>query len=254
MPVIREAAAGVATLSIAGADAGNAFTPELCVELHEALTACDGDASIRAVILRGAGRGSFSVGWDAAASAALLEDLRTLKGVARHYVYPGTQQPRSPWVAWRTLLARRTVKPVVAAVRGDCLGLGLVLLGLQTDLRIAAENARFGFPDIYEGLGSAEALVSRLTRQIPVAAVHWLVQTGWLFDAREAHRHGLVNEVVPDARLEARAQELAARIAARPAGALRAEKQAARHLENAGYEDATALGAALAAAAEAGAA
>ncbi|MBM5810627.1 MAG: enoyl-CoA hydratase/isomerase family protein [Gammaproteobacteria bacterium] len=252
MPILREAAGGIATLAIAGADAGNALTPELCVELHAALSACDADPSIRVMILRGAGHGSFSVGWDAAASAVLLDDLQTLQGVARHYVYPGAQQPLSPWIAWRTLLAQRTVKPVVAAVRGDCLGLGLVLLGLHTDLRIAADNARFGFPDIHAGLGSAEALVSRLTRQIPLAAVHWLVQTGWLFDAREARRHCLVNEVVPDARLEIRAQELAARIAARPAGALRAEKRAAIHLETAGPDDAVALGAALAAA-EAGA-
>ncbi len=249
MSILTETAGGIGTLSIAGADGANTFTPSMCVELHRALVACDANPLVRVVVLRGAGGGSFSSGWDVAATAQLFEELQTLNGVARHYVYPESQEPLSPWVAWRTLLAHRTVKPVVAAVRGDCLGLGLVLLGLHTDLRIAAENARFGFPDIYEGSGSAEALVSRLTRQIPVAAVHWLVQTGLLLDAREAHRYCLVNEVVTDARLEARAREVAKLVAGRPAAALRAEKQAAIHLENAGYEDATALGAALAAAA-----
>jgi enoyl-CoA hydratase/carnithine racemase len=246
MPVLIESDAGVTTISIAGADAGNAITPPMCVELHRALLAFDADPLSRVAILRGAGGGSFSIGMDAAATAALLDDLRTLTGVARHYVYPCAQQPLSPWIAWRTLLARRTVKPVVAAVRGDCLGLGLTVLALHSDLRIAAGSARFGFPDIYAGAGSAQAVVSGLTRQIPMAAVHWLVQTGLLLDAREAHRYFLVNEVVPDEQLDARARAVAARIAGRPTGALRAEKLAAIHLEGADYEDATVLGAALA--------
>lgn len=249
MAIEVQVEAGIATVSLAGADAGNALTPQACVELHRALLAIDGDPSLRVVILQGAGGGSFSVGMDAAATAAMLADLQTLKGVARHYVYPSAQRPLSPWIAWHTLLARRTVKPVVAAVRGDCLGLGLVVLGLHTDVRIAAESARFGFPDIREGGGSAQALVSRLTHQIPLAAVHWLVQTGLLLDAREAHRYFLVNEVVSDAGLEERAREIAARIASRPEAALRAEKLAAIHLERADYEDAVVLGAALAAAA-----
>jgi enoyl-CoA hydratase/carnithine racemase len=72
------------------------------------------------------------------------------------------------------------------------------------------------------------------------------VQTGLLLDAREAHRYFLVNEVVPDEQLDAHARAVAARIAGRPTGALRAEKLAAIHLECADYEDATVLGAALA--------
>lgn len=249
MPIQVEHEAGIATVSISGADARNAMTAAMCVELHRALIGCDADASIRVIILRGGGNGAFSAGLDAAAVCAMLEELQTLKGVARHYVYPAAQQPLSPWIAWRTLLARRTEKPVVAAVRGECLGLGLVVLGLHSDVRVAAESARFGFPDIYEGSGSAQALASRLTRQIPLAAVHWLVQTGLLLDAQEAYRYFLVNEVVADAELDARARELAGRIAVRPAAALRAEKQAAIHLECADYEDAVALGSALAAAA-----
>ena len=141
MPILTSVASGIATISIAGRDAGNALTPEMCVELHRTLIACDTDASVRVIILRGDGSGAFSVGMDAAATAAMLEDLRTLKGVARHYVYPSAQQPLSPWIAWRTLLARRTVKPVVAAVRGDCLGLGLVglfVLGRQQAFQPAA--------------------------------------------------------------------------------------------------------------------
>lgn len=247
MPIEVEAASGIVTLSIGGADRSNTFTPECCIELHRALLAFDGDRTARVAILRGARGGSFSAGMDAAAMSSLLADLQTLKGVARHYVYPAAQRPLSPWVAWHTLLGRRTVKPVVAAVRGDCLGLGLTVLGLHTDVRIAAESARFGFPDIHEGSGSAQAVVSRLTSQIPLATVHWLVQTGLLLDARAAHRCFLVNEVVPDAGLDARAREIAAGIARRPAAALRAEKLAAIHLERAGYDDAVAIGAELAA-------
>lgn len=247
MPIRSEIEAGIATISIAGKDSSNALTPEMCIELHRALVAFDGDRSARVAILRGADEGSFSAGMDAAAISSMLADMQTLKGVARHYVYPFAQRPLSPWVAWRTLLARRTVKPVVAAVRGNCLGLGLTVLGLHTDVRIAAEGAHFGFPDIYEGGGSAQAVVSRLTSQIPLATVHWLVQTGLTLDARAAHRCSLVNEVVPDAELDARAREIAARIVKRPGAALRAEKLAAIHLERAGYDDAVALGSELSA-------
>jgi enoyl-CoA hydratase/carnithine racemase len=246
MPINVKADDGIVTISIAGADASNAITPEMTLELHRALLDFDADRSARVAILQGAGTGSFTVGMDTAATSSMLTDLQTLKGVARHYVYPSAQRSLSPWVAWRTLLGRRTVKPVVAAVRGDCLGLGLMVLGLHTDVRIAAESARFGFPDIHEGGGSAQALVSRLTKQIPLTAVHWLVQTGLLLDAREAHRYFLVNEVVPDTRLETRAREIASRIGSRPPLALRAEKLAAIHLECADYEDAVALGSALA--------
>lgn len=247
MPISVEAAAGIATISIAGKDSSNTLTPEMCIELHRALVAFDGDSSARVAILRGANGGSFSAGMDAAALSSMLADLQTLTGVARHYVYPHAQRPLPPWIAWRTLFARRTVKPVVAAVRGDCLGLGLTVLGLHTDVRIAAEAALFGFPDIYEGGGSAQAVVSRLTSQIPLATVHWLVQTGLTLDARAAHRYFLVNEVVPDAGLDERARAIAASIAKRPAAALRAEKLAAIHLERAGYDDAVALGAELSA-------
>lgn len=243
--------AGVATISIAGADATNAITPAMALELHRTLLAFDADPSARVAILRGAGTGSFSAGMDVAAMSAMLDDMRTLKGVSRHYVYPAAQQPLSPWVVWRSLLARRTVKPVVAAVRGDCLGLGLMILGLHTDVRIAAQSARFGFPDIHAGAGSGQAVLSRLTSQIPLTAVHWLVQTGLAMDAHEARRCFLVNEVVSDAQLEARAVEVATRIGRRPAHALRAEKLAAIHLERAEYADAVALGSALATAAAA---
>jgi len=246
MPINVEVDAGIATISIAGADATNAITPEMTLELHRALLAFDADPSARVAILQGAATGSFTVGMDARATSLMLTDLQTLKGVARHYIYPSAQRSLSPWVAWRTLLGRRTVKPVVAAVRGDCLGLGLMVLGLHTDVRIAGESARFGFPDIHEGGGSAQAVVSRLTSQIPMTAVHWLVQTGLLMDAREAHRYFLVNEVVPDTRLDARVREIATRIASRPPLALRAEKLAAIHLERAEYEDAVVLGSALA--------
>lgn len=246
MPIEVHSEGPIAFVAIAGADAGNALTVAMCLDLDRRLRALDADASVRAIVLIGADDGDFSAGMDPRATVAMLEDMRDLVGVARHYVYPLAQRPPSPWAAWRTLLARRTVKPVVAAVRGRCHGLALMILGLHSDVRVAGESARFGFPDIHQGLGSGQAIASGLSSQIPTAAVHWLVQTGQPLDARQALRYGLVNEVVADADVSDRARAVAERIARRAPLALRAEKLAAIHLERADYDDAVVLGSALA--------
>jgi len=235
----------IGILSIAGNGPRNMFTAEIINSLDTALQTLDANPEIEVMILRGEGSGSFSAGMDPAAMSAMLEGMDEISDVARHYVYPQVQQPTSPWAAWHTLLHRRTVKPVVAAVRGECLGVALMILALHTDVRIASEDACFGFPDIRRGFGSGQAIASRLTEQIPKAAVHWLVQTGRPIDAKEALRVCLINEIRPDAEVDRRAMELAAKITARPSLALRSEKLAAIHLERADYRDAVALGAAL---------
>lgn len=246
MPIEYEKDGAVATISIRGADEKNAFTPDMTIELHRVLREFEGDPNIHVGILRGAGGGHFSAGTDPESEALLLEEASSTKGILRQYMYPLAQQRRSPWVAWQTVLRWRTSKPVIAAVNGDCLDLALILVSLHSDIRVAGAGARFGLPEVRRGAGSGDALVSRLAKQIPITAVNWMVETGQFLDARAAHDSFLVNEVVTEEAVDARAREVADMVAGLPAHALRAEKLALIHTERLDYEDGAVLVSALA--------
>ncbi|QUD89830.1 enoyl-CoA hydratase/isomerase family protein [Phenylobacterium montanum] len=113
-------------------------------------------------------------------------------------------------------------KPVVAAVRGYCLGQGLSYLLRLTDIRYATPDAQFGFPEIKYGMGGAGDS-SGLTRAIPASLARYHCLTGDPIDAETALRTYLVNALTPDDALETKAIETAKRIAAHPLAALRAE-------------------------------
>ncbi|PLW83324.1 hypothetical protein CWI75_07955 [Kineobactrum sediminis] len=115
-------------------------------------------------------------------------------------------------------------KPVIAAVRGHCVGQGLIYLALLTDIRLATPEASFGLPEISLGMGGAGGM-ARLGLQIPHTAAMQLLLTGDFLSAYEAQRCYLVNEVVDEGDLLPRALELAERVARHPLLALRAEMQ-----------------------------
>jgi enoyl-CoA hydratase/carnithine racemase len=120
-------------------------------------------------------------------------------------------------------------KPIVAATRGHCIGQGLIYLLLLTDIRFAAADARFGFPEISKGMGGA-AHVSRLATQIPLTVARRMALTGDTLNAEQAAACHLVNEVVPDAELLERALTEARKIAAHPLPAIKAEMSPAGRL------------------------
>ena len=103
-------------------------------------------------------------------------------------------------------------QPVIAAIHGDATGLGLEL-ALACDLRIGTENARFGFPQIREGLIPFNGGTQRLPRLIGQARAMQMILTGELIDAEEAGRAGLLNRVVPADALMSSAIELAQEMA-----------------------------------------
>jgi enoyl-CoA hydratase/carnithine racemase len=119
----------------------------------------------------------------------------------------------------------RIPQPTIAAVTGYALGGGCEL-ALCCDLRIAAEDARLGQPEINLGIIPGAGGTQRLPRLVGVSRAKDLVFTGRHVDAQEALSIGLVNRVVPADEVYASAQELAARLAAGPALALRAAKTA----------------------------
>jgi enoyl-CoA hydratase/carnithine racemase len=113
-------------------------------------------------------------------------------------------------------------KPMIGAVRGHCLGQGLIYLLLLTDIRYAAPNASFGFPEIKYGMGGA-GVAARLSQQIPPTVAMHMVLTGEPLGAEAARECHLLNEVVPDAQLLDKAVSVANRIGAHPLVSLQTE-------------------------------
>jgi enoyl-CoA hydratase/carnithine racemase len=116
-------------------------------------------------------------------------------------------------------------KPLIAAVNGLAFGGGLEIV-LACDLRIAAENATFGLPEVRLGLIPGWGGTQRLPRAIPKVKAAELLFTGRPIDAEEAYRIGLVNKVVPLAELMPAAREMAETICESGPLAVRAAKQA----------------------------
>ena len=97
---------------------------------------------------------------------------------------------------------------MVAAVNGYCLGGGMTLL-LATDLRVAADHAKFGLSEVKRGILPGNGGTQRSIRQLPYPIAMWMLLSGEMLSAQEAHRHGLVNTVVPLGELMTEAERMA---------------------------------------------
>jgi crotonobetainyl-CoA hydratase len=165
--------------------------------LYDAFARLEGDASLRAGIVTGAGDRFFCAGWDLKAAAA-GEPVDADHG-------PGG-------FAGLTEMRGRS-KPVIAAVNGIAAGGGFEL-ALAADLIVAAEHAEFSLPEATLGIIPDAGGVLRLPRRLPRPLAVELLMTGRKITAREALDRGLVNQVVPAGQLLPAALALAARIAA----------------------------------------
>ena len=204
---------GVRTLTLNRPEALNALTMEGMRELGERLEAAAADASVRAIVLTGAGS-AFSAGGD---TKFLLEIPAMSDADLRAVVYATFQRP---------IRAIRTMdKPVIAAVNGPAVGAGCEL-AVAADFRLASQQARFG--EVWIKIGCVPALggMYLLPRIVGLTRATELVLTGEIIDAVEAHRIGLVGRVVSAGELPAAAQALGRTLAQGPARALAAAKAA----------------------------
>lgn len=161
----------------------NALNDALMDELGAALLAFDADDTIGCIVVTGSEK-AFAAGADISAMARLSYREVVLSGfITRN---------------WETM--RRVRKPVIAAVAGFALGGGCEL-AMMCDFIIAADNARFGQPEIKIGIIPGAGGTQRLPRAIGKAKAMDLVLTGRMMDAAEAERAGLVSRVVPLAQL-----------------------------------------------------
>ena len=212
-PVLFGLEGQVAILTLNRPEALNAMTPELLDLLDAYLSRLEADPAIRVVVLTGSGEKSFCVGAD-------------LK--ARQQEFTGGQISRDPFAEGvERVFGRieRLPRPVLAAINGYALGGGLEL-ALTADLRVAAEEARFGFPEAKVGSMPGAGGTQRLPRLVGVSRAKELMFAGDHIDAREAHRIGLVNRVVPRADLMTTTLELAQTIGQRAPLSLQAIKSA----------------------------
>jgi enoyl-CoA hydratase len=191
----------------------NALSAALLEELEAELEALDGDDAVRAIVLRGAGDRAFVAGADIKEFPALRESASE-GGSAR-----GIQQ------VGRRMDAART--PFVAAIRGYCLGGGLEL-AMCCDLRICADDATLGQPEIKLGLIPGGGGTQRLPRLVGHGRAMFLNLTGDFVDAETAYAWGLVEKVVPAAGLEDEALAVAGRIAAQSPHAVAVLRELAR--------------------------
>ena len=196
---------GIATITLNRPDKLNAFTGKMAQELIAAFDATDADDNVGAVIVTGAGRG-FCAGADLSAGGATFDyDARGAAGQDQVKVGDVTRDSGGRV----TLRIFDSLKPVIAAVNGPAVGIG-VTMQLAMDIRIASENARFGFVFGRRGIAPEACSSWFLPRIVGIAqALEWCY-SGRVFPAAEAKEGGLVKslhapeDLLPAARAMAR--------------------------------------------------
>ncbi len=201
---------GIAVLTIDRQEKLNALNPQVTEEIGQTLLDLEREAP-RAIIVTGAGDRSFVAGAD-------IEAMSTM---------PPLEAKRFAEMGHAAMaLLDRTPVPTIAAVNGYALGGGCEI-ALACDIRVAAENAIFGFPEVSLGILPGMGGTQRLPRLVGPAVAKELIFTGRRISAEEALRIGLVNRVVPRGGALEAAREIAAEIAANAPLAVRHAKAAA---------------------------
>ncbi len=224
--ILLDIDSGVGLITFNNPEKRNAMSLAMWDGLAEALEVLERDAAVRVVVLTGAGTKAFVSGADISQFGAARDDAAaqreydrlTAAGRARLAAFP---------------------RPVIARIRGFCLGGGLAI-ALQADLRIAAEDSEFGIPAARLGLAYSAAMVRKLVEVVGPAHARMLLYTGSRIPAREAERIGLVNRVVPDADLSDTVLDLARTIADNAPLSVRAAKLAVAGEDGAAIEQAIA--------------
>jgi enoyl-CoA hydratase/carnithine racemase len=212
--LLRQDADAIATLTLNRPDRLNALSDGLLAALQAELDRIAADRSVRAVIIRGAGR-AFCAG----------HDLREMQAAR--------EAPDGGREAYQALFARcsrvmtaipRLPQPVIAEVGGIAAAAGCQLVA-SCDMAVASTSARFGVNGVNIGLFCSTPMVA-LSRNIPRKQAFELLTTGDLIDADRALALGLVNRVVPDDRLPEETSALALTVASKLATAVRVGKRA----------------------------
>src|SRR5438309_5831544 len=199
----------IAVVALNRPDKLNAMSMMLKAELVRALHDLDRDEETRSIVLTGSGDKAFTAGAD-------IHEFQGRTAIEQWRMYEhGTLYDA----------VDRTAKPLLAMINGYCFGGGLEL-AMACDIRIASDRATLGQTEINIGIIPGGGGSQRLPRLVGLGTALKLTLTGDRIDATEALRMGLVDEVVPNARLEPRTFEIAGKIGSRSALAVRLWKAA----------------------------
>jgi enoyl-CoA hydratase/carnithine racemase len=199
----------------------NAINPQVIEGIAEGVRMALGDSTIRAIVLTGVGDKAFCAGADLGGGTGTF-----------------AAAPDEPTTDFGRLarLVRQLGIPMVARVNGACVAGGFGLLGL-CDLAIAADHARFGLPEVKVGVFPMQVLVF-LRRTMHARHINELCLTGELVSAARAAEMGVVNQVVPQAGLDAAVDALLAKLVAASPAAVRRGKQVIMAMEAMGFDEA----------------
>jgi len=200
----------------------NAVSVDMWEAIPKVFAAFQADAEIRAIVLTGAGDKAFVAGAD----ISQFESQRASEEAVRRYEEIGD-------AAQRAILD--SDKPVLAMIRGFCIGGGLNIAN-ACDLRIAAEDARFAIPAAKMGLGYRPSSMKILVDAVGPAYAREIMLTARQFNAAEAKQMGLVHHVVPVPELESFTKKICADIAANAPLTMRAAKRIIREVSRKDYD------------------
>jgi methylglutaconyl-CoA hydratase len=223
--ILYAAGGGIARITLNRPEKRNALSPEMIAELKRALAEAERDDGVRVVLLTAAGK-DFCSG----------ADLESLERISHAGVAENLADARS--LAELFLQMRRHSRPVIAAVHGRALAGGCGLAA-ACDIVLAAESARFGYPEV--NLGFIPAMVMALLRRsVGEKAAFELMATGHAVSAARMAQLGVVQEVYSDSEFDP--EGYAARLAAKPPGALASIKRLLYETDTLSFEAALEAG------------
>ncbi len=214
--MLFEVRRGVGYLTVDRPEQRNAMTWAMYQRLVEVCNQVDREDAIKVLVISGSGERAFISGTD-------ITQFPAFRGNPQAGI---EYEERIDQIVGQLEAVR---KPTLASIRGFAIGGGLGI-ALACDLRLAADNARFGVPIIRLGNCLSIKNYARLVALIGPARAKEMIYTARHVEAREAHAWGLVNEVVPTEALDARTQELAEAIASAPPLTLQVSKEAVRRV------------------------
>lgn len=227
--LLLESEGTIAVVKINRPDKLNALNIETMGELKNLFTQLNSDDKIRGVVLTGSGEKAFVAGAD-------ISELNKLDALGGKDFSEKGQEVFN--------IIQNLDKPVIAAVNGFALGGGCEL-ALSCHIRLAAENAKFGQPEVNLGIIPGYGGTQRLTKLVGKGMAMEMILTGDLIDANEALRIGLVNKIYPLSELKLKAVELCNKISTKGKDAVRLAIKAVNAVDEVSLKEGQDLEAAL---------